>query len=355
MGIRAVRCWSFGMTLLAACCFIAPVLAQEGGRGTGRGSAPNWLANVSALEYQLVSWPLEAKSAAGFDAGPWNFIQVPSMAVAPNGNVLLLHRGAHPIMEFEPSGKFVRSWGNGMFSEGKVVNIPPKDRPANSSRYSVVYGPAACESCGAHVVRVDPQGNIWLVDAGGHVVYKTDTQGRVLLQLGTKGVSGTDRSHFNLPTDVAFAPNGDIYISDGYGNARVVKFSPSGEFLLEFGKRGTGPGEFGLPHNVQVDAQGKVYVSDRDNQRIQVFDPSGKFLSEWAGTGGISAMLIVKDQSGQERIWTSGVLRDLNGKPLGRLNEVHSSVHGGIAVTSSGDVYFGLLNGTAQKFVKKGQ
>ncbi len=129
-------------------------------------------------------------------------------------------------------------------------------------------------------MRVDQEGNIWVVDAGGHVVYKMDQEGRVIMQLGTKGVSGMDVNTFNLPTDVAFAPTGDVYVSDGYGNARMVKYSHDGQYLLQCGTRGTGPGEFGLPHNLVVDAQGKVYVTDRDNQRIQVFDANGKFLSQ---------------------------------------------------------------------------
>src|SRR5688572_5859584 len=173
---------------------------------------PNTGSNSQVLNYELVPWPLEAKSAAGFDAGPWNFIQVVSVAVHPNGNILVLHRGAHPLLEFEPGGKFIRSWNTVAFSEGKVGAIPEKDR-GNWSRYSAVYGPAGCHSCGAHTVRVDPAGNIWLVDATGHVVYKTNQQGKVLMQLGTKGAAGTDSRHFNLPTDVGFAPNGDIYVS----------------------------------------------------------------------------------------------------------------------------------------------
>jgi DNA-binding beta-propeller fold protein YncE len=308
------------------------------------------MGNAPPLDYKLLQWPLDAKSAAGLDAGGWNFIQVSSVATATNGNILVLHRGAYPIMEFEPGGKFVRAWGNGMFSEGKVVNIPRTNWAPDRSRYSAVYGPAGCDSCGAHTIRVDPQGNIWLVDATGHVIYKTNRQGKILLQLGTRGVSGTGPKNFNLPTDVAFAPGGDIYVSDGYGNARVIKFSAQGKYLLEFGKRGTGPGEFMLPHNVQVDAQGKVYVSDRDNQRIEVFDANGKFLSQWANTGGISALAITRDQ----RIWTSGVLRDLNGKVIGGLPGADSSIHGGIAL-SGDDVYFALLNGAVQKFVKTGQ
>ena len=304
------------------------------------------------LGYKLVpDWPTQAQTAAGTPAGPWNLIQAPGVAIAANGHVLVLHRGAHPILEFDSGGKFVRSWGDGMFSEGKVVAIAPGDRVPGGSGYSAVYGPAGCDSCGAHSVRVDPEGNIWAVDAPGHVIYKMNPQGKVIMLLGHKGVSGIGPNNFNLPTDVAFAPNGDVYVSDGYGNPRVVKYSHDGKYLLQWGTRGSGPGQFQLPHNVAVDKQGQVYVTDRDNRRVEVFDSTGKFLTQWPEIGGVSAIRITKDQ----RIWTGGVLRDLDGKVLGKLPvEVGASggAHG-IAVSDSGDVYVGQLSGVVQKFVKK--
>jgi DNA-binding beta-propeller fold protein YncE len=297
------------------------------------------------LPYKLVEWPALLNSAAGVPA-LWNFIQVASVAVTARGSVLVLHRGAHPIMEFDTNGKFVRSWGDGMFSEGKVAAVPEAHWTADKSHYSAVYGPAGCASCGAHSVRVDPQGNIWVVDAPGHGVSKFDPGGKEIMRLGTRGVSGTGPNNFNLPTDVAFASNGDVYVSDGYGSARVVRYSRDGKYLFQWGKRGKGPGEFGLPHNLVIDAQGRVYVTDRDNQRIEVFDSTGKFLTEWTGTGGISGLAVTKDQ----RIWTGGVLRDLEGKVLGTLPG-NPGGHG-VAVTDSGDVYIAQLSGVVQKFVK---
>jgi DNA-binding beta-propeller fold protein YncE len=328
-------------------------ISQQAGRGGGR-NLPNSGANAPVLNYKLVNWPQEAKSAAGFDAGPWNYIQVASVALHPNGNILVLHRGAHPIIEYDQAGKYIRSWGDGLIAFGKVVYIPEKDRgkPDGTaspvgSRYSAVYGPAGCDSCGAHSIRTDPDGNIWLVDATGHVIYKMDRQGKVLMQLGTKGASGLGPKNFNLPTDIAFAPGGEIYVSDGYGNARIVKFAKDGKFLLQFGKRGTGPGEFGMPHNVQVDAKGRVYVSDRDNQRVEVFDSNGEFLSQWEGTGGYSAIHITKEQ----KIWTGTVLRELDGKVIGRLPGTGG--HGGMAIDSAGNVYIAQLSGKVDKYVKQ--
>jgi len=301
---------------------------------------------IPLLPYEHVEWPSPPTSAAGV-SGAWNFIQVASVAVTRRGTILVLHRGAYPIMEFETTGAFVRSWGNGLLSEGKVAAIPQSSWTADKSHYSAVYGPAGCESCGAHSVRVDPQGNVWVVDAPGHVIYKLNPDGNEIMRFGTRGVSGTGQNTFNLPTDVAFAPNGDLYVSDGYGSARIVKYSRDAKYLAQWGTRGKGPGEFGLPHNLVVDKSGRVYVTDRDNQRIEVFDADGKFLTEWTTTGGVSGLAITKD----DRIWTGEVLRDLDGKILGRLPA--SPGGHGVAVSDSGDVYIAQLSGVVQKFVRR--
>jgi DNA-binding beta-propeller fold protein YncE len=308
----------------------------------GRGAAA-----LPGLPYKLVEWPAPPTSAAGVP-GAWNFIQVSSVAITLRGTVLVLHRGAHPILEFESSGRLIRTWGDGMFSEGKVAAIPEAHWTEDKSHYSAVYGPAGCSSCGAHSIRVDPQGNIWVVDAPGHVVYKLNAEGKEIMRLGSKGIAGTGANSFNLPTDVGFAPNGDLYVTDGYGSARVLKFSRDGKYLLQWGTRGKGPGQFGLPHNVVVDVQGRVYVTDRDNQRIEVFDANGKFLNQWTGTGGISGLFMTRDQ----RIWTGGILRDLDGKVVGRLPGPGTEGAHGVAATDSGDVYLAQLSGVVQKFVK---
>lgn len=307
-------------------------------------SAP--LAVGAQHAYKLVEWPVPATSAAGF-AAPWNLIQASSVAITSKGTVLVLHRGAHPILEFDSAGKFLRSWGDGMISEGKVAGIPQGNWAPDRSRYSAVYGPPGCTSCGAHSVRVDPQGNIWIVDAAGHVIYKMTADGKEIMRLGTRGTAGATRSTFNLPTDIAFAPSGDLYVTDGYGGARVVKFSRDGKYLMEWGKRGTGPGEFGLPHNVAVDAQGQVYVTDRDNQRIQVFDGNGKFLTEWKGTGGVSGLVMTRDG----HIVTGGVVRDLKGNVVVKLPDA-AGAHGA-AVDAAGNIYLAQLSGIVQKFVRQ--
>jgi hypothetical protein len=169
------------------------------------------------------------------------------------------------------------------------------------------------------------------------------------MQLGQKGVAGTGHNTFNLPTDVAFASNGDLYVTDGYASARVVKFSHDGKYLLEWGTRGTGPGQFELPHNVVVDAQGKVYVTDRENRRIEVFDANGKFLTQWPTMEGVSGLFMTKDQ----HLWAGAVLLNLDGHVLGRLPNGSAASGHGVAVSDSGDVYLAQLSGKVQKFAKQ--
>jgi peptidylamidoglycolate lyase len=331
----------FRVSLLVLVCFHL-ALAQPTG-------APSLGANAPTLGYKEVpEWPIPATNAAGAPAA-WNFIQVSGVAVDAQGHILVLHRGAHPFLEFESGGRFERSWTNITFSEGKVAAIAVANRVQGRSAYSAVYGPAGCDSCGAHSVRVDPEHNIWVVDATGQVIYKMDPHGKILLQLGQKGVAGADHNSFNLPTDVGFAPNGDFYVTDGYAGARVVKFSHEGKYLLQWGSRGNGPGQFELPHNVVVDAQGKVYVTDRENRRIEVFDANGKFLNQWPTTEGVSGLFMMKDQ----RIWAGGVLLNLEGQVVGRLPNSSAGSGHGVAVSDAGDVYLAQLSGKVQKFARQ--
>jgi len=134
-----------------------------------------------------------------------------------------------------------------------------------------------------HGLTVDRLDNIWLTDVAIHQVFKFDHSGKLLLTFGENGVPGLDHAHFNKPTDVAVANDGSFYVSDGYGNNRVVKLSSEGKFLLEWGTKGTGPGQFDLPHGIALDPSGKVYVADRSNARVQIFDGNGKYLAEWKG------------------------------------------------------------------------
>ena len=197
----------------------------------------------------------------------WKFGRVSAVAVNPKGEVYVFHRGpkADPIVVFDGKGKFLRSLGKGMFGN-------------------------------PHGMRFDHEGNLWVTDNGDHQVMKFSPQDKLLFTLGTKGKAGTDSKTFNRPTDIAFTPKGDaVYISDGYGNSRVVKVAPDGKYLLDWGKRGTGPGEFNTPHSIAVDSKGAVYVSDRENNRIQIFDPNGKFLRQWTHLGATQNIFITPE------------------------------------------------------------
>ena len=178
-----------------------------------------------------------------------NFVEPAGVAVNSRHHIYVFHRGKHPLMEFDSSGRFVRSIDDDLF----VM---------------------------AHMVRVDADDNIWTTDVGSHVVLKLSPEGRVLLALGRMRIPGDDVFHFNQPTDVAFDRDGNIYVTDGYGNSRVLKFDKFGNPILGWGMKGSGPGQFDLPHAIAIDGD-LVFVGDRENGRIQIFDTSGRFLREW--------------------------------------------------------------------------
>ena len=178
-----------------------------------------------------------------------HFVEVAGVAVNSKGHIYVFHRGKHPLMEFDSSGKFVRSIADDLFAT-------------------------------AHTVRVDAEDNIWTTDVGTHLVLKLSPEGRVLLSLGRMRTPGDDVLHFNQPTDVAFDRDGNIYVADGEGNSRVLKFNKYGNVLLGWGMKGSGPGQFDLPHSIAIDDD-LVYVGDRENARIQIFDLNGRYLREW--------------------------------------------------------------------------
>lgn len=239
--------------LLSACC-AAVLLAAEKGWYPHEGGLMKYRVNIRFGEEP--------------DTMPdgWKFGRVSSVAVDKNDEVYVFHRGdkADPLIVFDAKGKYLRSWGRGMFGN-------------------------------EHGLRVDPNGDVWVTDNGNHQVFKFDNKGELLLTLGVKGESGDDDKHFNRPTDVAFAPTGEVYVADGYGNARVVKFTADGKFIKTWGKHGTGPSEFNTVHSVGVDSKGTVYVSDRENNRIQIFDADGKYLKEWNHLGATQNLFITPE------------------------------------------------------------
>ena len=133
----------------------------------------------------------------------------------------------------------------------------------------------------AHGLTIDRDGNVWLTDVGLHQVFKFSPDGRVLMTLGEARVAGNDDKHFDKPTDVAVAADGTFFVSDGYGNSRVLHFAADGTLVKAWGTKGAGPGEFDLPHGITIDSAGRVLVADRSNARVQVLDQTGRYLAQW--------------------------------------------------------------------------
>jgi sugar lactone lactonase YvrE len=210
-----------------------------------------------------------------------------SVTVAPDGTIWVADRcgnsgaggttcggpsaNVNPIFQFDTSGKLLKSFGSGMF-------VSP------------------------HKLAVDKEGNLWLADNGGNQVFKLSQNGKVLLTLGKRGIAGAGLEEFDAPTDVAIAPNGDIFVADGHsgggaaaGNARIMKFDKNGKFIKTWGRKGMGPGEFDVIHTLAFDSQGRLFVGDRQNNRIQIFDQNGNFIAEWFQFGRPSGIYIDKN------------------------------------------------------------
>ncbi len=207
--------------------------------------------------------------------------QVPTVDLDSKGHLWVLDRCAgtgcvgrteDPVLEFDASGKLLKSFGSGMF-------VFP------------------------HGIFVDKEDNIWTTDGQGNggkgqQVIKFNQDGKILMTLGKAGVAGEGPDTFNKPSDVAIASNGDIFVADGHGgddsNARIVKFSKDGKFIQAWGKKGTGPGEFDAPHSLAFDSKGRLFVADRGNNRIQIFDQNGKLLDQWKQFGRPTGVFIDK-------------------------------------------------------------
>lgn len=260
----------------------------------------------------------------------WKFGRVSAVTTDAQGDVYVFHRGkkADSVVVFDKDGKYVRSWGREFFGN-------------------------------PHGIRVDKDGNVWCVDNGNHQVYKFTRDGKLLLTLGTKGETGADETHFDRPTDIAWdRKTQDFFISDGYGNSRVVKFDKDGKYLKAWGKPGSGPSEFDTVHAVATDSKGRVYVSDRENNRIQIFDTEGAFLKEWTHLGatqgiditGNDEMFVMTHRNNVENIvydtLAGRVMKiDLeSGKILGAME---SPGHHMDVSDWTGEIFIGSLTGNA--------
>jgi hypothetical protein len=198
-----------------------------------------------------------AKFAAPFPNATGNARDTVSVAADGKGSILVLRRSDPPVLVYDRQGQLQHTWGTGLFVD-------------------------------THNIDVDRFGFVWIGDRNGQILYKFTMDGKQLMSIGTKGVKGDDSSQtsFNRASDVFVAPNGDIFVADGYENHRIVRFSKDGRFInIIGGAAGRGPGQFSAIHGVQMDSKGRLIVLDRhtNDPRIQVWDPSGKFIEEWSG------------------------------------------------------------------------
>ncbi len=278
----------------------------------------------AADEIQLSPAGSAVKPPAGLKLGACS-----AVAVNAQGELFLFHRGKQPILCFDSAGEFLRSWGDD--DVGK-----------------------------AHGLRIDPEGHVWTTDIARHVVRKYTPDGKLLLTLGTLDKAGEGLDQFNMPTDVAFGPGGEFYVSDGYGNSRVLKFTAAGKLIKTWGMKGPGPGEFNTPHAVRVGADGLVYVADRENKRIQIFDADGKLIRIWPGfapyglafaadgtmfvADGLANKFLQLNSKGEViKSWGS------EGTEPGQFKLPHA-----IEVDKQGNVYVGDIQGERlQKFTRK--
>ena len=316
------------IALLAAIVWLgSTVLAQ-------RPSDPALLVPEEAPPLDYVAVPNAVTLPAGTTMGP-----TAAVAFDAKGHLYVLTRGPQAFFEFDQNGAYVRSFGDKMFTR-------------------------------SHGLRIDGDGNLWATDVGAHVVMKLNPAGEVLLTLGTRGQAGewndaAGSRLLNQPNDVAVAANGDVFVVQGHtpgarGDARVLKFDKSGRFLKQWGGKGTGPGQFDVAHGAAIDAKGLLWVMDRENQRIQVFDGDGTFVREMKYKGlpcsvaiGRDFVYMVNGFAGQLlRLDLSGKVLAATGKPgtaLGEFGEAHF-----LAISPKGDLYVAdSVNGALVKFVRK--
>ena len=269
----------------------------------------------------------------------WAIKEVADVVVDSQDRVYVFNRGEHPMLVFEADGRFVTSWGEGLFK-----------RP--------------------HGVTLGPDESLYCVDDEAHCIYKCTLDGQVLQTIGTPHEGATRHSGqpFHLPTKVAFDPDtNDIYITDGYGNARVHKYLSDGQHIFSWGDYGPEPSQFNLPHSVCTDVDGLVYVADRENHRIQIFDEQGNYVDQWSNVHRPCGLHIHQDlvYIGQlpthlpvnadfPNIGACITLHNFKGACLARLGDVHpgegpgqfTAPHG-LAVDSKGDIYVGEVSWSA--------
>ena len=264
----------------------------------------------------------------------WSFGRVSAVATDSQGQVFVFHRGdvADPLVVFDAEGNYLRSFGRGMFEN-------------------------------EHGLRIDRHDNVWVTDNGDHQVMKFTNDGELLMTLGKKGEAVTTDDTFDRPADIAFGPNDELYVADGYGNSRVVKFDADGNFVTTWGTPGSAPGEFDLVHSIAVDSQGRVYASDRENNRIQIFDEDGELLGMWTNLGATQNIFITPD----DQVWVithrdnvENITYDtLAGRIMqvdidtGRIIAAMESPGHWLDVSSRGEIFIGSLTGNVFRWYEE--
>jgi DNA-binding beta-propeller fold protein YncE len=222
-------------------------LAQE-----PRALRGNYFPEVATMAFGRGKYTYEVVEGWGKLPAGWSFGWIPAVAVDSRDRVYVYSRSEHPMVVFDRDGNFLTAWGEDVLKD-------------------------------AHGLFIDRNDILWCVERDTHCVHKMTTEGKLLMTIGIPGVPGEDGKPFRKPTDIAFSSTGEIFISDGYGNSRIHKYSPDGTLLKSWGRPGTGPGEFNLPHGVRVDRHDRVLVCDRENNRIQIFNTEGEYQTEWRG------------------------------------------------------------------------
>jgi peptidylamidoglycolate lyase len=324
---------------------------------------------VSAFAGLALARPAQAADTSSMPAAPAYHL-VHGWSELPVGEDL----GSVSGLDVDAQNRvFVFHRANRRWPADDKLDLKPIDRPTvtvfDGATGKLLFSWGSNRFAMPHGLSVDPEGAIWLTDVAFQQVFKYSPDGKLLMTLGEKGVAGDDPYHFNRPTAVAVARDGSFYVSDGYLNTRVIKYSAAGKFLFQWGTKGAGPGQFDLIHGVVLGRDGSLYVSDRSNGRIQVFDAGGHFLKQWSSQAigrpyavalGADGRLFVADGGDQpdsppdrsalvELGSDGGVLARIGrwGNQDGQMEMPHA-----VAVGPDGAVYVGDITGArVQKFV----
>jgi streptogramin lyase len=211
------------------------------------------------------------------------FDRVVGVGIDSRNRLYVAHRGAHPLLRLNPDGTLDREIGAEHLHPSIAYDLRGPVPVPIAERYWL------------HGLHVDPWDNVWVTDVSRHLIFKFDPDGNLLRTFGQDGKAGCDGGHFYQPTHVCVLPSGEFFVTDGYGNSRIAKFGADGSFLFDWGCRGTAPGEFHTPHVITLGANGLLYMTDRENDRIQVFRPDGSHVASWSDLHSVDGLCAAPD------------------------------------------------------------